>query len=399
MTYTAEELQEKFFGKIYKVYDIFKDFFGEENVDLQGLPTIELLIGRRYVKALVDGKFEVSESNANSLISSIESNTPSIMVHWPKVTVTNEYDKSIVITDLFAKIPINGAGKIPMEQHGFLLNRSSYSALQFKCGYIHSHVPTMRKEHLSTFQQPCLGRGPILRTIASLKMEFNETMWMLFCQELDMYVTVESIAGVPYFRLETVKIGNDSLLISDVPIINPSTIYSKLRVLPKDKFLDFMKYYIKNGNIKLNFINGNFHLGMEYNAFLLDVSNAFIKWYNEGNLDETFAELVSKAILQRVIVSNRNIYNIGMCPPKAMDFTTYIGMELFQFKNENVLLNIFDEGNTDTQDEETIILNNGIAEFVLGSILRIVNYRYRNDYKRRKNREEAAPIGQRVYYI
>ena len=56
-----------------RVYDIFKDFFGEENVDLQD----------NY-----------------------------IIIHFPKVTVTNEHDRSIDITHLWVRVPVDTNGTI-----------------------------------------------------------------------------------------------------------------------------------------------------------------------------------------------------------------------------------------------------------------------------------------------
>ena len=37
---------------------------------------------------------------------------------------------------------------------------------------------------------------------------FDETKWMLFCHELSLYVTVESLEGVPYNHLENVHLYN-----------------------------------------------------------------------------------------------------------------------------------------------------------------------------------------------
>ena len=79
--------------EIKQVYDIFNDFFGEERVDLQ-------------------------DTN--------------IIVHFPKVTVTNEYNRSVDITHLWVKVPLNSNGTIA---NIFCMVRSEYTYQQFVSGY------------------------------------------------------------------------------------------------------------------------------------------------------------------------------------------------------------------------------------------------------------------------
>ena len=192
MIYTIEELRHEILDKAEDVYGIFKDFFGEGFVDLQidgrTLHNEDLLPGGVTMDDLsaTDIPHRHIEEKKTALATTL-----SIVVWWPEVTVTNEHDRSIVIWDLFAKIGINTLGTIPYEQPGFLLKRSTYNTSQLLSGYLHSHIPHTyaNRENLIAWKSPCLGRGPIRGTIMSLKSDYDDTMWMLFCQELSMYTT------------------------------------------------------------------------------------------------------------------------------------------------------------------------------------------------------------------
>ena len=139
-----------------------------------------------------------------------------IVVHFPEVTVTNENHKSIIIYDLYAKVCINGLGNLCS---GPLFNRATYPYIQMVRGYMHSHINgIVTNEH---FTSSCLGSGPIYRTINSLRMECEEGLWKLYCLELEKYVHVESLHGVPYHRLENVT-GKNAKKINSEFCINTS---------------------------------------------------------------------------------------------------------------------------------------------------------------------------------
>lgn len=216
MQYTINELRQKLSTDVLNVYEVFKNYFGEENVDLQDIPDEERVVDMIYACTDITNietsfPIEISDADYDSIASRFRSAKPFILVHWPTVTVTNEYNRSITIKDLYAKIKLDCEGRIPTENRGFLLNRATYSVEQWVSSYMHSHIAQIPKDNLERFQEPCLGSGPIIDTINSLKADitegFDEIRWMLFCEELSRYVTVESIAGVPYNHLENVGMG------------------------------------------------------------------------------------------------------------------------------------------------------------------------------------------------
>ena len=94
--------------KINDVYEVFKDYYGEDRVDLQ----------REGTSAI-------------------------ILVYFPRVTVTNENNNSVDVTDLYIKTVVQSDGTI---FGNFGMTRGSYTLSQVKSGYIHSHARRILKQ-------------------------------------------------------------------------------------------------------------------------------------------------------------------------------------------------------------------------------------------------------------
>ena len=262
MHYTIESLQEELFQDVYRVYEVFRDFFGEAYTDLQNIPRLEI-----FLPHSINEEFTPTElQEVKSLLQDINFE---ILVWWPSVTVTNEHDKSILIRDLYAKVTIDINGNIPYQCAGFLLNRATFTYDQFISRYIHSHIPPFSE--VPHFSRPCLGTGPLNQTVLELKNNSDSLTWMLFCQELSLYVTVESLHGVPYIRLESlgasvVSSEYSGAFSSNSLASNTAWIRAFHRVgesrgdtLAKEKYLDFIKWYLKNGHLSFTFQNDKFH--------------------------------------------------------------------------------------------------------------------------------------------
>ncbi len=152
MKYTVNQLYQQLYEKPLNIYEIFKGFFGEDFVDIQTCLGRELSSFKEYLFAkicddssIINGAaekdynlpFDITEILLKELKNTVEDKRFIIYVWWPKVIVTNEYDKSVNIQDLYAKIEIQGDGTIPYECNGFRLNRATYSREQFMSGYMH----------------------------------------------------------------------------------------------------------------------------------------------------------------------------------------------------------------------------------------------------------------------
>ena len=396
MQYTLNEARQALFQKVYSVYDIFKDFFGEKHTDLQGIPDNDLL-KNAFATHNIDTSAE-SYTLTESQLCTLRRYFPmcAIMVWWPRVTVSNENNRSVVIYDLYAKVTITADGRIPYEQRGFQLNRSTFPEDQFSSGYCHSHVPSFSS--IPRFANPCLGSGPINRTIMTLRNECDEPIWMLFCQELALYVTVESLRGGPYIHMEYIGSKNQLVGYDDYEnTVFPPKLYSFYTNSKKEEFYSmlksFMAYYLENGHLSINYTNGHYVPGMPYFDFMIDISNAFIDFYNIHGSKEGVKELKDKKVIITTLAANGKFYNIESVMQN--DFSQYEGTTLFSFKGKDIKLHI--NRNIEAKTETTILLNHKIAMYILINIIRTINCRYRNEHNGEYS--STAPTYQAVCYI
>lgn len=213
-----------------KVYDIFIDYFGEENVDLQSLQ-----------------------------------NCWDIIVRFPKVTVTNENNNQIDIYDLFAIVTLTPDGRY----YKMRFTRTTFTTKQFYAGYIHSHIiPFQTFDDLTVYRNFCYGDGPIGDTIISVSrynFDINKEsyLWELFCVELSKYVKVESLSGGPYRTMSSV---NDSGILQcklqNILEINNISYHT-------DKYNHFIHTYLVPYIIKykkLDIIYANNYYSLNYST-------------------------------------------------------------------------------------------------------------------------------------
>lgn len=377
-----------------KVAEIFNNFYGDFRVDLQDsefkdrvmdLVTSENILDftNNCNEVLVDkleNRLELSEKDESVLADILDSKELvnklkrhfkdykiPILVHFPHVRVTNEYNKFVDIDDLFAKIEIDLQGGL---NGRFRLNRSNYPLAHLMSSYMHSHVSHINFSDFTEFQYVCTGSGPINTTIANLNRGFDEDLWSLFCLELSKFVEVESVAGVPYHRLE--NIGTLRNTFGE----NFSMVHNIVYELPvKIMVLDFVSHFLKSNKLKFNFKNGNFSIGMSFIEYMLLVSNEFISWYNqkyrEGKYTYDNNSLKSRWIIRDCIIANGKIYNNSNY--NTDKYLRNEGKLVCVFKGREyrlVISNIFNTHNSST------VLNPGIAMFILTKALNILNYKY-----------------------
>lgn len=416
MEYTVNQLYQHLFEKPLSIYEIFKGFFGEDFVDIQTHQGRELTSFKEYlcakicdetsfsneaIEEICNQSFEVTEEQLTGLENTVKDKRFIIYVWWPRVTVTNEYNKSVNIQDLYAKIEIQNDGTIPYECNGFRLNRATYTRDQFMSGYMHSHINIIPKNNFTQFQIPCLGRGPIISTIGTLKNEYDEATWMLFCQELSMYVTVESISGGPYHKMETIGNVSQNLMYSGYTF-SYACKADFLSLFTNYDLKKFIQYYLKHGHLSFRYMNNMFTWGMPYYEYIIDISNSFIDFYNKycsttvRNLDSCF----SNGILKQVIVADGKFYNEGEY--NSFDINNLSGYQnklVLVFKGKEIRTTII---NNEQSSESTLttVISNNVAMFILQKILRTINFRYKNEHNNRNRRnQEVTPTCERVIYL
>lgn len=415
MLYTINQLREKAFSDVFQVYQVFIDYFGASSVDLQNIPSddeIAEVLEERNIQMREDGSgYDFNGRQVTGVVNSLAVWKPFILVYWPRVKVTNENEASIIIHDLYAKIDLDAKGRIPTENRGFLLNRATYPMEQWVSNYMHSHICSIPKDNLDQFQQPCLGSGPIIQTINNLKADlsegFDEIRWMLFCEELSRYVTVESLKGIPYNKLEEVCMSRrlDGYGEFKTDTYETERIISYFNsTLGTDKLASFIEYYLKHGHLAINYQNGSFVIGMSYFDYIIDISNAFIDFFNSKYQEkELVPRLFSNKILNNTVTAGNKFFEVN--GQRALpDVSRYEGKKVCMFKGNEVRLHITTSG-ADYNPQKTTVFSHWLAMYILNNILKIINYHYTNEYSRKQggisssSSTAVATTRQTVYYL
>lgn len=412
-----KKIYEKYISITQKVYNIFCNYYEEENVDIQNVLSFEDfgedILGIKLGSIITDeGKTKLNnlfsyETDTKKLKEKIDSylnytlaqfyseNSKNIeihdikifdeiditkllqrldvfiiLIHFPKVRVTNEYDDYIDITHLYAKVRVRGDGSYLRTT----CLRSEYTESQYIYGYIHSHVEGLNQTCVESFNKCCFGGGPLRGIIANLSVEYDDTLWELFCYEFDRFTQTESIKGVPYKYLNNVASStykkhevtfsyvcdNSFLLIGDE--------YSNNILIP------FIKDFISSNTLKFNFYNNSYGMAMSPLDYMVLISNFYIKWLNDkiSKGEITSYELIktAKNKLNEYIIED-NVYKIERIAEREEISRNNF---LFTFKGNPVHLNITKQENSEIL-YTTLLLNPRIAFSIVDLILKTLNYK------------------------
>lgn len=366
-----DNLYDSLLEKPRRIFEIFSDYFGEDKVDFQGVRN------REEYYNLMDIGYNTTDS-----LSTNSNQSFNIIVWLPEVQVTNENDNSVIIKDLYAKVNISCEGELIGK---FYLNRATYNINHIRSNYMHSHVSGINTVDFSRFLQPCTGSGPINNTIAHLNREYDEDLWQLFCSELDDFTQVESLAGIPYRKLESIS--KYDLSLERIPrfsyvikgnfnrrsIICSPPVWSGL-------IKDFTRYLLKSTVLPMEYSNGTYCLGMSFIKANILFSNKFIEWFNlEDNPYRRIHNLrflQNNGLLRTCVVDNGRIYS---CSSINFSYNSYEGSLVCTFKGRDIRLHI---ENSDEITPFSILLSNAIVLDIASAICKVINLRYgRNERK------------------
>lgn len=329
---------------IQKVVDIFNNYYGEDRVDLQ------------------DDK---------------------ILVHFPRVTVSNENDRSVDITELYVKVQLNNSGLLIGT---FTLNRTEYTIEQWYSSYLHSHVHSLNKSNLSEFKTPCLGSGPIKDTCLTLNSSFDEDIWNLFVFELDKYVQTESVSGIPYMYLEKIGMTPGGYTERTIEISESIQSLPYTMIQPVNDILiqKFLPYLINSRLFSFNY-NGKYGIADSPYNIVVRMSNLFIEWYNnlpaeeQGTIQE---DLMSSECLIVCKASSGIITRKSVINHDYNQYRRVQGSPLWRFKGETLHLSITGIPENDNNpiegvdENQSILLHPVVVMYIVNRILKVINYRY-----------------------
>ena len=390
-----------------RVYEVVSEYFTEDLTDFQVAPfrtfldaissfTVDSVLQSLYVNLnifcdthgipvsiLQDSAAlampAVNSSYANILMDNLTptfkeaamGSRPVILIRFPRVRVTNENNRYIDIEELYVRVPLTWSGTM---SDRFKMIRTSYDIVQWLSGYSHSHLPSVSS--FPSFQAPCLGAGPIKSTIDRLSGSCDLDIWGLFCFELAKYVTVESLAGGPYFRLENV--GRNIDCSSSSPCMYRKKYIPEIDINVKG----FINYFVELMNMKFAYSNGADTLGESSVNFWIRVSNEFIKWYNYqysiGAVTYTLDGLISTGMLVQMYVVDGKAYTRGT-NDRVARLGNSEGRVVLTFKGIDRNLTI--TGNRDNTNNSSLLISRNLYDYIISTILKLVNCNYGREEK------------------
>ena len=388
-----KDLEDYFISQdeINEIFQIFKDFYGEDKVDIQLNTSLEQCIPllsdmslsdftlnsehfialrnctKDKIKNLIT-KYKKDKDTCIKKFVAVNSISVYIIVYFPKITVTNEYNESIDIEEVYIRVPINLNGRM---NSSFEIIRTKYSYDQYKSGYMHSHAYTGISGNSTDWRSMCLGSGPLVTTTHTLKNSYDIDIWRLFCLELDEYLKVESVAGVPYIRMN--RIGDVSnyidYIISGVNLNSNNSIMSTPLVKDFLKFL-FHKLLIENTDY-FSFRDKSICLALSNEQFAIVISKYFIEYCNglSTELD------IDKIILDYMVRVKRDINGILKYESNRVCYNADINSDNFIlcFKGKSVHMKV-DRPKDLNESKDIYLLKSNIVNSILNYLINIVNY-------------------------
>lgn len=412
------------------IYEIFKDFFGEENVDMKPL-SIEEFVGL-YSKTIYDYRCtdmdsaiaNCDEYNMDKILAIAFENTvdseetsdnmhlwdlkapsdyegsdwfgyivncitflfahnwhgmeeecvdSSIYVYFKESTVTNESGNSHLIKDVYIKVPINAVGTFGGEK--FFLGRATFTFDEFRANYVFSHS---HKGYFNDFSECCTGNTdtPISKTIRTLECDYDEDMWQLFCLQLSQYVTIESKEGVPYISLEVIDSVNRSQ--SRYPV-NPypqtsEFLLRQIGVNTIHQLRDFLIWFFENKELPITIIDGTLSIALNYIDLMVIISKAMQEYRGTHNTEAGFNNLLVNATIDGgkvyYLLSGSNVQDSIMCA-NSFNSSNYT---LLKFKGESIHCKVTDikEGTNDSS--RFLLINQKAMDFIYSYLFNLINY-------------------------
>lgn len=318
-----------------------------------------------------------------------------IKVHFPRVRVTNEYDKYIDIQDLYARVKCDVNGKMVQDVQ---MTRTTFPYSHFKAHYAHSHLPSVYRSDIGNWQHPCLGYGPLCETQYTLARNYDINIWGLFTYELAKYVTIESISGGPYVRLESVGSGD---IASDLCYYQLDNTFPICRNREINRLLmHFIKYYASKQKFKVKFVDGEYQFGENPVDACIHLSNEFIKWFNKYGVTSTVTpEQIKVELMRPYIVADGKIYYKREENGTSIEDARQLdGKPLFTFKGEQVHLKIIITDDLANSNNTYMLFSGTFLNRIVSYILGLMNFKHsKANGQRRENSQTTEEEGTTTY--
>ena len=324
---TSVKLYNKVLEPLLKIEEIFNKWFGEDKVDLQYMPYDAFCAHLSKTLSVNDNNIEETAKDLREKLG-----TCTLYVYFGTVDVTNENNDSERIYGLIASITLRYTGKMI---GNLLLNRHLYTRKHLMYGYLHSHVSGI-PSIASQFQSCCLGTGPIRRTIATLNTDPDDSIWELFCVELQRYVETESLRGGPYHRLAALEKSLETQLAREVYIGNP-----EFDPMSEDFINTLTRYIMSNADFTYAYADDVYMPAMSAGEFAKYVTRAYFNFRKAGYDDRPLGFLMNHGIIVEGIIENNTLKSKSIL--NRNNHSQLIGNTVCIFKGKPLTVEIIQE--------------------------------------------------------
>lgn len=147
------------------------------------------------------------QKNSDTKFLSIPSNVSTIyryclIIKFPEVTISNSYNKSHLIRDLYVVLFFNEKSSYT-GLYGF---RETFTNIERGKNYSHSHLPGALFNQLLKF---CTGRDTIVQILIRLNENFTKNNFESLLAILNIYVAWESLEGGPHNKIQYLNLRNE----------------------------------------------------------------------------------------------------------------------------------------------------------------------------------------------
>lgn len=385
-TDTLQQEIDEAFKYPLKVMAIFQDYYGQDHVDMEWFDPEYVMQALLSMEEDLDGN--PMEINGFAGLSEVAlhdmfpdgilhkalsylglDKMPGIIVHLPIVKVTNEFNESSIIRDVFVRMIVTTSGEL---DGVFKVTRSTFTVSELVHGYIHPHVRLF--DAMPSYNPPCLGRGPLINTIPALNSAFDEDMWRLFCVQLHEFLQTESISGGPYLRQNAVTLAH-----------NRDRFYNDKALLVKDfaeilshegLIIEFVSWLIDHADIKFGYSGGSFRLGMTIDEFGLLISNLYIQWINTT---DNWRDVADESCVRGVLlpcIKHKGMFSLIR---KKIEVQGINERVMFIFRGDLVKVSVVDAA----EERCVLLLQPDIVSRILHTFLNIINITYGTEYNKK----------------
>lgn len=295
------------------------------------------------------------------------------IIWYPEITITNEREDSTIAKDLYVYFDISQEGCVS----SIYMRRGTMTVTEVAHRYVHSHCPSLSfttENNRPTMDMSycCLGTSPLNHTLIRL-VNSREDMdvWKLFFMEIDRYAHTESLSGGPYVKM--------SYLTDSIPV---NRLTYKLRQDISDYheeprgynlFKPFLDEYLNTQSIYTNGLKfaweGNrYNLAMSFDDYFLDISNKFIKWYNDHVVECTKSDLSVIIDKTQYCIKDGRLHIADNVNARINEVD---GAHVGWFKGKEITLNVIKD-NRNTHRKLTLIRYD-LAFYALSRILCAIN--------------------------